>query len=341
MQIGEKRLTGFYWSPVDGRLVAELALLRNTGTNAVFLPHGAIDRVPIADLRRDGIAVFVDWSCFIGEQWQREYPDSVPGTADGDRFERDEWYAPVCPNHPQVRARQLAGITELLDTRSDEIDGLWLDFIRYPVRWEKDLLDLRQVCFCRHCLNLFLGESREHYSVDETRAIARSILTEQRESWVRFKCERIVDFVATVRSEIVARKPSLRLGMFSLPWRRSDYDGAIRNVAGQDLALLANHVDQISPMVYHKLCNRQPGWIADVVDDVEDWTKQSKLPQSVLPIIQSVDEPETMLASELDGALEQALNTADGGVMIFTQEPLLDNADKEAVVTNRFRSAMA
>jgi len=334
MQANGRRRVGFYWTPVNGRLEDELDLFLNTGARTVCLPHSAIDQIPIAELRRNGVTVLLDWSCFVGEHWQKQYPDCVPITADGDEFLRDDWYVPVCPNHPQVRERHLAGIAELLDTHGDQIDGLWLDFIRYPVRWEKDQPVLRQVCFCRHCLNLFLEESREQYSKGRTRAIAQDILAQRPEAWVGFKCERIADFVATVRSEIAARKLTLRLGMFSLPWRRFDYDGAIRSIAGQDLVLLADYVDHFSPMVYHKLCHRRSEWIADVIHDVEDWA-----PRTVLPIIQSVDRPDTMLASELDSALMQALNAANGSVLIFTQVPVLENAGKRAVVANRFRKS--
>ena len=98
----------------------------------------------------------------MGETWWEEYPDSVPVGVDGKHLAREEWYVPVCPNHPHVRSRHLDDMATLLDSVGDEIDALWLDFIRFPVRWEGADPKLPQACFCRHCLNLFLHREQAH-----------------------------------------------------------------------------------------------------------------------------------------------------------------------------------
>jgi hypothetical protein len=324
---------GFYWTPSGAELEKQIALLVDTGANAVFVPYSLVEQAPLQELRRRQIRVFVDWRLFAGEDLRQRFPDSLPIDAAGKAFARDGWYVPVCPNHPQVRAAHLAAIGRLLDRRGKEIDGLWLDFIRYPVRWEAEQPRLQQLCFCRHCLNLFLHEQRVAYSPVETRAIAAAILQERRDEWVDWKCACIAQFVQAVRAELAARDLPIQLGMFSLPWRRSDHDGAIRTVAGQDLGQLAATVDTFSPMVYHQLCYRPASWIAEVVEEVRGWTKQP-----VLPIIQSLDQPAPMPPAELDAALGWAFATPSAGVMIFTLEPLLASPDKAAVVRRWFRT---
>ena len=327
----DKRTVGFYWVPASDNLDQQLDLLINTGANAVFVPHRKLDQVPLTYLHEQKIQVFVDWGIFVGEELRQQYPDSVPVDEMGTPFERDDWYVPVCPNHPQVRTQHLAEITKLLEDHGHEIAGLWLDFIRFPVRWEVKQLQLRQLCFCKYCLNLFLQVEREHYTAEETQAIARLILHERQEEWVTWKCARIAQFVQAVRMQITVRNLPLQLGMFSLPWQRTDYAGAIRTVAGQDLGRLAEHVDIISPMVYHKLCYRSVTWIEEVVRDVLDWTQRP-----VLPIIQSLDQPDVMTAAQLEAALTHASRASNDGVIIFTLDPLLVSTEKSAVVRSQF-----
>ncbi len=326
-----QRTGGFYWVPASDNLDQQFALLAYTGANAVYVSHRKLDQIPLAYLHQQKIQVFIDWGIFVGEDLRQQYPDSVPLDEMGTPFERDDWYVPVCPNHPQVRTQHLAEIAKLLDHHGHELAGLWLDFIRYPVRWEVKQPRLRQLCFCRHCLNLFLEAEREHYTTSEIQALARLILHERQEEWVAWKCARIAQFVQAVRTQIAVRKLPLLLGIFSLPWQRTDYAGAIRTVAGQDLGLLAEHVDIISPMVYHKLCYRSVAWIEEVIHDVLDWTHRP-----VLPIIQSVDQPDVMTAAQLDDALTHASSASGNGVMIFTLDPLLASKEKCAVVHTHF-----
>jgi hypothetical protein len=330
----EQTLLGFYWVPSGQSIDNQIDLLTYTGANTVYVPHRALDQLSLSELRRRGIQVYVDWTIFAGEELREAVPDSAPIDAAGAPFVRDEWYVPACPNHPEVRRRRLDAIQDALDRHGQEIAGVWLDFIRFPVRWEAAQPRLRQLCFCPNCLNLFLGEDRPSYSPEETQSLAQTILAERRDEWIAWKCERIADFVRAVRAEVAQRNLATRLGMFSLPWRRADMDGAIRAIVGQDLGRLAESIDAFSPMVYHKLCYRPLPWIAEVVRDVQEWTSRP-----VLPIIQSLDQPEPMAAAEMDGALLSALEPAPEGVMIFTLAPLLDNAEKAAAVRARFQAA--
>ena len=71
-------ITGFYWTPSPENIDQELYLLAKTQANTVFIPHHALETVSLDDLRQRGVQVYVDWSCFVGESWWEEYPDSVP-----------------------------------------------------------------------------------------------------------------------------------------------------------------------------------------------------------------------------------------------------------------------
>jgi hypothetical protein len=320
-------MVGFYWSPVEQPAGEPLDLLKFTGANLVCIPRKYLKEAPLEELRRQNIQVLIDWTMFAGEELRQRFPDSVPVDATGVPFDREEWYVPACPNHPQLRAQHMEALSDLLDHYHQEFAGIWLDFIRYPVRWEAAQPKMRKLCFCKNCLNLFLGEEREEYSQEETRGLASQILQERAEEWVDWKCQRIANFVQEVKAQIRQRNLDIQLGMFSLPWRRGDFDGAIRKVAAQDLRMLAEHIDLFSPMVYHKLCYQPPSWVQAVAQDVLDWTQKP-----VLPVVQSIHQPERMEPEELDAALTSALYPSTVGAMIFTLEPLLASKEMAAVV---------
>lgn len=328
-----RRDVGFYWSPVEQPVDKQLELLEFTGANTVCIPRKFLDLAPLEELRRRHIKVLIDWTMFAGEELRQRFPDSVPVDATGTPFEREDWYVPICPNHPQLRTQHMEALSNLLDRYNQEFAGIWLDFIRYPVRWEAAQPKMRKLCFCKNCLNLFLGEKREAYSQEETRALAGSILQERAEEWVDWKCQRIANFVQEVKAQITQRNLDVKLGMFSLPWRRGDFDDAIRKVAAQDLGMLAKHIDLFSPMVYHKLCYQPPSWVQEVAQDVREWTQKP-----VLPVVQSIHQPEPMEAQELDAALAYALQPSNEGAMIFTLEPVLASKEMATVVREHIQS---
>lgn len=332
------RQLGFFWSsPAHGtELTEQIAHIGAMRANTVCIPHARLTRDLLDRLRGHAMQLIVEQGLFISEEIRAQFPDSIPIAADGTPFDRDEWYVPACPNHPQVRQARINVITELLDQHGHAMAGLWLDFIRFPVRWERQTPELRHHCFCHHCLNLFLNQERAAYTRAETSHLARMILHERHAEWAAWKCTCIAHFVQAVKAQITARDLTLRLGMFALPWRRGDFDGAIRHVAGQDLALLARTIDCFSPMVYHKLCYQPPAWIASVIQDHAAWGGRP-----LLPIIQAVHSPDTMTRHELDQALTHALTASPEGALIFTLEPLLASAELAAVVRDHFTRQQA
>lgn len=334
MQSQMKETVGCYWVPLgdEDEIEKQSILIADIGANTVIVPYHKLDIVPLAYLQERHIQLLADLSVFVGESLREAYPDSVPIDAEGVPYDRDGWYVPVCPNHPQVRAQQLETVRALLEQHGAGIAGLWLDFIRFPVRWEGANPDLRPLCFCTNCLNHFLQADREDYSPAERRTHAETILQHRYNEWVDWKCSRIHQFIRDVRHLIAQQQDEILLGMFSLPWRRTDWDGAIRHTAGQDLGRFAEYIDIFSPMVYHQLCRQPVTWISEVIRDVSDWTQKP-----VLPVIQSMDRPESMQPEDLDAALTHAMASPGMGAMVFTLAPLLASEEKAGVVRRSFR----
>jgi hypothetical protein len=198
---------------------------------------------------------------------------------------------------------------------SYDIDGVWLDFIRWPCHWEVHQPYLPRTSFDAGTVARFARDTGIDVSGDDVPGVARTVLGEHGNAWTCWRCEQITSWVAAAKALIQRVRPGVTLGLFGLPWRLSDRDGAIRTIVGQDYrALGASGIDVFSPMVYHRMCGYEPEWIGEVVHEIRDLGGKP-----VWPIVQSVDEPEFLPAREYARALDVALqHPASDGVLVFT-----------------------
>jgi hypothetical protein len=314
---------GFYWSPSAERRAEEWDALVASGASDVVVPLRGVDAELLGRLGERGIGANVDLGLFAGAALRDAFPGSAPVDERGEPMAPDGWYTPVCPSDERIRAKHRADLALLLERHGHLLRGVWLDFIRYPMRWEVERPRLVQSCFCDRCLGAFLGEPGRAYRPEERAAATKRILAERADAWAAWKCGRIAEFVREIAELVRARRPHLRIGLFALPWRLSDHGGAIRTIVGQDIALLGEIVDVISPMVYHRLCHRAAPWIAEVLGEARE---RSSAP--ILPVVQSLDLPEPLPDAEFDEALAVARRSSDQGVMIFDLGSLAGSAAK-------------
>ena len=285
--------------------------LEQWGITAVF--GGYKDSSLAAVLHSRGIRVFAEVALFVGRGHWKRYPQSRPILSTGEPMPHEGWYYGVNPVIPQIRSHNLKKIRGMIERFP--VDGIWLDFIRWPCRWEKPSPQLLQTSFDPFTLESFQRDTGIRIP-PEFEAIAdqaRWILRYHREDWTEWKCQQIIEFVRQVR-DIVKRAPRrILLGLFSVPWRSTDFDGAIRQIIAQDYRGLSAHVDVFSPMAYHKLCGRDVPWIAQVTN----WVRK-ETGKPVWPIIQAVDEPEPLKPQEFRRVLRTALMASGSeGVIVF------------------------
>ena len=266
-------------------------ILQEAGVDGVVkMPH---DSHLVNEMKGAGIKAYAEISCFSGKKAWETFPGSRPITASGEPFDTEGGYGGVCVNHEGYVADLLSRIEHLLDEA--RWDGLWLDFIRWPGRWEEKEPKLTEVCFCDTCLARFAEDRGVHYpkELSGTAAKAAWILAERRSQWIEWKCDCVTDVVARIRV-IMQRKldpdePDAILGIFGVPMRQADFDGAIHRTFGQDWAKLGPYVDVFSPMVYHIYCHRPLEWISQVVAEVSQ-----RSGRTVWPIVQSCSMPTEM-----------------------------------------------
>ena len=313
-------------SPFQGLSAKEIvALLRDWGVHAIF--GGYEDAAFVDAAHAAGLQVFAEFGCFVGERWWEKYLESRPVTADGQLMPKQGWYAGVIPTLPAIRRELLANLGKLVVEKN--VDGVWLDFIRWPTRWESPNPTLYQTSFDPQTLQFFQQDSGVRISreLENAKDIAAWILAERADAWRAWKCEQITSFVRQAAEVVKTARPPCLLGLFSVPWRRDDFDGAIIRIMGQDIAALAAYVDVFSPMVYHRLCGQPVSWIGAVTEHVHALSRKP-----VWPIIQTMSEPDELSATEFGAAIEVALGTpASSGVILFTLKAVLEENKLETM----------
>ncbi|NOZ56915.1 MAG: hypothetical protein GXO73_09050 [Calditrichaeota bacterium] len=300
------------------------------GVNAVF--GGYRDSALVEALHARGIKVYAEIGFFVGEKLWEKYPQSRPIKADGLPLEKIEWYAGVTPTISEVQEDRLNALRELL--KSTRVDGVWLDFIRWPAKWERPDPILPKTSFDPVTLKQF--EEKTGVAIPESLTsvpeIANWILTKHEPEWTRFRCEVIADVVARARAICDEAGRPVTLGLFEVPWTADDFGGALLKTVGQDPKRLGEFVDVFSPMVYHGMCGQPVDWIARVTTWVHETSGKP-----VWPIVQSLDKPEKMSAEEFARTLETALKAkGSSGVIIFTLRET--SPDKLEAMRRVFRS---
>lgn len=303
-------------APFEGKTHAEaVAILRRWGHTMVF--GGYQDPRFVQAVHQAGLKIYAEFGCFVGRDWWDRVPSSRPVTDAGVPLAEEDGYCGVNPSIPEVRQAQWAALERL--SLDYEIDGIWLDFIRWPCHWEVHHPSLYQTSLDPHTLAHFGNDTGIELPADPTQS-AHVVLDRYSVEWTAWRCRQVTSWVAEAREILRRSRPHAIMGLFGVPWRLADHDGAILRIVGQDYRALGEHVDVLSPMAYHLMCGQEPAWIGQVVAEVH---AQSGRP--VWPIIQSIDMPTVLSAQEYDRALEVALcSPASDGVLVFTMQGALD-----------------
>ena len=301
---------GMYGVPGED-IEKTIKLLRQGRVTHVFAtPH-----LPtITRLKREGFQVFLTLNAFGGAAAWKQFPDAVPVTASGKAI--SSHLGGVCPTHfawREERLELLASWLRQFGQGGDAgIDGVWLDFARYPGRWESASPEIPDSCYCPRCLQLFQVE--KGVAMPEglaTVAAAAWIHGHAEEKWLQWKKEQITSFVRDARAVIdreQAGRP-IKLGIFLVPWTKGERQGAVTFRLAQDASQIARYVDVVSPMVYHHMVGEPAAWTGGIAAYFQDMTGKP-----VWPIIQA----EKISAAEFGQAVQAVAAGGAAGVLVFT-----------------------
>lgn len=268
-----------------------LRSLRDFGVNTIATESETYRDDLIELAHRLGLRFVGGIACFSehgrNNQPLHDQPELWPILETGERRPLMEWYIGVTPTIEVYREARLDEITRIV--RDHDLDGLCLDFIRWPLHWELELRpgqpEPLQSSFDPYTIQHFLAFAGLELPADATTTPSQAawILREHRAVWTDFKCRTITTFVSAARQRIqVVRGRDTELGVYLVP----ALDAQRAYLVGQRAADLAQVTDFLSPMVYHPVLHRTPAWIKETVDEMILLT-----PGKVLPVLQ-VDSAE-------------------------------------------------
>jgi hypothetical protein len=254
-------------------------------------------------------------------------------TATGKKA-KDDWVEFVCPSNAGYRKQIVANAKKAIQTLQP--DGLSIDFIRHFIYWEMVRPsdkpgDLTDACYCRNCLNQFAEQRDILYpdSLKSTSQFAEYIRENHLPDWIDSKCSLISSMVHELTSEVSKVNPDMKYNLHAVPWRKEDYNGALRRIAGQDLQQLAPLVDFISPMCYTHMLFRGPEWVDSLVRDF-----QHQGVEKVLPCIQVSESylKNPFSKEEFCACIHQSLKNQENGIVFWSWEKLEQDSLKQQCV---------
>ncbi len=271
--------------------VQALETLAGFGVNTILTESDAYRDDLIALAHQLGLRWFGGIACFSDHahhnQLVRDRPELWPVDETGAHRPPMEWYIGVTPTFADYNASRL-DLAERL-ARAHDLDGLLLDFIRWPIHWELELRPgappPRQSSFDPHTLARFERESGVRLPGDlaDTAGRAAWILDRCAVEWGDFRCRVITGFVREAAARLrAARGAGFTTGLYALPLP----PGPLASLAGQRLDELAPLVDLVAPMAYHAIVHRPPAWVGEIVRAFA-----ASIPGQVLPVLQ-VDSAE-------------------------------------------------
>jgi hypothetical protein len=311
------------------------------GINTVFASEKLVSNdVFLEEARSHQIHVFVIEPIFFNPEALKADSNLFAITRTGEQAKED-WVEFVCPSRDQYRKQKVAAVSTFV--KKFQPDGLSIDFIRFFVFWEMVRPDrtyesLPNTCFCPTCLSKFSSETGVVIP-QEARATPKQasawIESNELPRWTKWKTDVITSMVEELVNAAKQAKSDILINLHVLPWRKNDYSGAIKKVAGQDFVALSRFTNYLSPMCYASMLHRDASWIHSVVDDITSYQAARVLPSIQVAPAYPDDLPVSSL--NFEEAIKSALEAPSSGVVFWSWDHLSKDPEKMKVVKKMFR----
>jgi len=285
-------------------------------------------------LKENNIGVYIIFPVFYNPELL-QHDSTLYAITDKGKIAKDDWVEFVCPSRTVYRTMKIDEAAELV--RRLQPDGLSIDFIRQFVFWEmiypdREAESIDMACFCDSCVRGFCRE--KDISLPDTCATvsqkASYILNHYSDGWNDYRCDLIASMVKEIAEKVHRVIPDIKISVHAVPWRDSDFGGANKSIAAQDLQKIAPDADYISPMCYSQMLRRDADWIASVVTEMDRKARGKILPSiQVYPYY--IDDPFTV--TDFRRCIDAALKAPSRGVVFFSW-PLFEKDPERMKIRN-------
>jgi hypothetical protein len=265
----------------SARANSNLAHLADCGVNAIMTESDTYALSALDAAHKAGLRFFAGIACFSDHASNfhslNKRPELWPVLENGERRQQMEWYVGMSPTDRKRQEEALAEIRSV--ARTYPVDGVFLDFVRWPLHWEIQL----RPGLGRPLDSTFdpatLAKFEEATGplprgLDSTSARANWIRENRSAEWVNFKCKVVNDFVGEARNALGETKADAELGLYVVP----DVNGLTEALTGQRIGDLAPLVDWVAPMLYHNILLQPPTWVASALSSVVKVAGKKTLP---------------------------------------------------------------
>jgi uncharacterized lipoprotein YddW (UPF0748 family) len=210
------------------------------------------------------------------------------------------YYRFLCPSHPEVHEFLKATVMELC--RYDSLDGVHLDYIRYPdvilpeaLQPQYGLTQDREYpefdyCYCSLCRRLFEEQTGiDPMTIDDPAGNA---------AWRQFRYDRVTHLVNDTLVPVARANGKLVTAAVFPKWEMVRQQWPTWNV------------DAVFPMLYHTLYKKGVDWIKEQTE------KGVRSLEGHIPLYSGIFVPQLSL-DELARAIEAAIAGGAKGVVLF------------------------
>lgn len=322
-------IKGVYGNP--GTLLEAGYAFDELGLNAIFVRSISLNNELFETAENQNVQVFVEFPTLLGRNYVEEHPDAWPIDETGEKSPPADWFMGVCPTDPDFKEFRSDQLREVLDTY--EVGGIFLDYVHWHAQFETADPILPETCFCDRCTAKFAEQSGLDIPGTDIAARAEWILENADPQWRDWRNLILNEWMTDMKTIVKERQPEALVGIFYCSWYPGDHDGALYKTLGIDVEAFAEIADVLSPMLFHKMKERETEWVSDYTSWLGNLIETSVEDKPLVwPIVQAHDSPVEVSPEEFRQVLVEGSKPPSTGIMMFSDQSLLDNREKIEVM---------
>lgn len=322
-------IKGIYGNP--GTLLTAGYHFGELGMNAVFVRSISLNEYFYKATIDQHCKIFVEFPTLNGKNYLARHPNAWPIDAHGAQSPPADWFMGICPTDPDFREYRANELKEILNNY--KVDGIFLDYFHWHAQFETKNPILPETCFCQRCIDTFSEKKDIIVPAGETPLRASWILNNEDTAWRQWRSEVLTSWARDMKAIIHEIQPEALMGIFYCSWYPEDYDHALYRILGIDIPAIAEIADVLAPMLFHKMKDRQPHWVGEYIQWLGAYTASEKNAKPLIwPIVQSHNNPSEVSPEEFSKVLNEAMKPPASGIMMFSDQSLLENPEKIEVM---------